>query len=240
MQLQKALSILYPAQCVACGTLVEEAHALCGACWVKTPFIDGLVCDACGVPLLGEAAGARPLCDDCMTAPRPWEKGRAVLVYRDNARRIVLSLKHADRIDLVRPAARWMATRVPALLPADGVIVPVPLHWTRLLTRRFNQAALLARAIGKISEHKVIPDALIRRRRTAVQEHMTREERTRNLDGAMMANPMRVRALAGKPLLLVDDVFTSGATFGEATRAARAAGISSVSVLALARVVKDA
>ena len=240
MFLQKAVSILYPDQCVSCGAMVEGAHALCGACWTATPFLDGLVCDACGLPLLGEAAGDRALCDDCMSDPRPWDKGRAALLYRDNARRLVLALKHGDRLDLARPCGLWLAPHIPKLRPEGGVVVPVPLHWTRLVLRRFNQAALLVHAATSGTGCLAMPDALIRQRRTPSQEHRTKEDRVKNLDGSMVVNPARVEALCGRDVLIVDDVMTSGATFAEATRALRLAGVARVSVLALARVAKDA
>lgn len=238
MQLQKALKVLFPGQCVSCGALVEDVHALCGTCWAQTPFIDGLVCDQCGVPLMGESGGARPLCDDCMDHPPPWRRGRAALIYDGRARSMVLALKHGDRPDIAKSAARWMAARVPELAPPGAILVPVPLHWTRLLRRRFNQSALLARGIGEITGHEVIADGLARRRRTGSQENRTREERLRNVAGSMIAHPGRVPRLEGQDVLLIDDVMTSGATFAEATQALLAAGVASVSVLALARVVK--
>ncbi len=239
MQLQKALTALFPGQCVSCGELVEGTHALCGACWAETPFIAGLVCDQCGVPMIGETGGGRPLCDDCMAAPGPWKRGRAALRYDGRARAMILGLKHGDRTDIVRPAARWMAERVPDLGLSDPLLVPVPLHWTRLLRRRYNQSALLAQEIGRITGLKVLPDGLARRRRTGTQENRSREERIRNVAGSMIAHPGRVPQLEGREVIVVDDVMTSGATFSEATLALLEAGVTAVSVLALARVVKE-
>ena len=237
--MQNPLKILYPDQCVACGGLVDGAGGLCAACWPETPFIDGLVCDACGTPLLGEAAGARPLCDDCLAEHPPWVRGRAVLAYRDAGRRMVLGLKHSDRLDLVRPLAGWMAARGAPLRSADAVLVPVPLHWSRLLTRRFNQAALLARELGRIWGCPVLPDALVRARRTRPQERMTRAERQNNQSGAIRVNPRRVHKVAGLPVVLIDDVMTSGATLSAATKALCDCGVGEVRVLTLARVVKE-
>ncbi|MEM9031580.1 MAG: ComF family protein [Pseudomonadota bacterium] len=238
MQLQNALKVLFPGQCAACGTLVEDAHALCGACWVDTAFIDGLSCDACGLPMIGEAAGARPLCDACLNTPPLWHQGRAVFMYTGQGRRMVLALKHGDRVEIAKPAARWMAARLSVLLPTGGALVPVPLHWTRLVARRFNQAALLANGIGSITGHDVIVDALVRRRRTGSQENRSRDERFGNLSGAMVAHPSRAKQIVGRRIVVVDDVLTSGATLTEATRALLDAGAASVSVLVLARVAK--
>ena len=240
MRMQRTLAVLYPDQCVSCGKLVEETHGLCGPCWAETPFLGGLCCDSCGVPLLGEAAGARPLCDECLATPRPWDRGAAVLAYRDNARQMVLSLKHGDRIDLARPAARWMAARGASLLVPGTCVVPVPLHWTRLVRRRFNQAALLAREVARLSATEAITDALVRVRRTKPQEKMTREERLANLEGAIRPHSVRSAKLQGRAVVLVDDVMTSGATLEEGARAVLSAGAEGVSALVLARVVKDA
>lgn len=239
MQLQNALKVLFPGQCISCGVLVEDAHALCGACWAETPFIEGFVCDQCGAPLVGESAGERPLCDDCMVFPRPWDRGRSVLLYEGRARSLVLSLKYGDRPDMARTVGRWMASRAVELLPPDGFLVPVPLHWTRLLRRRFNQSALLAREIGRITGRRSVSDVLVRSLRTGSQEHRTRDERIRNVAGAMVVHPGRADRIEGRPVLVIDDVMTSGATFAEAARALGAAGAGPVSVLALARVVKD-
>jgi predicted amidophosphoribosyltransferase len=108
MRMQDALQVIYPPQCISCAAPVISDFGLCGDCWRATPFIAGLVCDLCGLPLPGEDTSLRVLCDDCMTIARPWSQGRCALVYKDNARHLVLALKHGDRLDLARPAAGWM------------------------------------------------------------------------------------------------------------------------------------
>lgn len=237
--MQTALGILYPTQCASCRSFVEARDSLCGTCWSETPFLTGLVCDCCGVPLMGEEAGARALCDTCLETPRIWARGRAALEYRDNARRIVLGLKHGDRIDLARPASKWMAAAAQDLLTPDTCLVPVPLHWLRRVRRRYNQSVLLARGIAQITGMDHIPDALQRTRKTIPQDGMTPAQRHANLADAMRPNPRRASELRGRDVILVDDVMTSGATFTAAAAACRAAGVNTISVLALARVVKD-
>ncbi|KAA9006903.1 double zinc ribbon domain-containing protein [Histidinibacterium aquaticum] len=235
--MQSALRLLYPAQCLMCEERTAIEFALCGTCWAETPFITGLSCDQCGAALPGEADGASVLCDDCLTIARPWERGRAALSYRDLGRRIVLALKHGDRTDLARPAATWMAGAAGPLLREESVIVPVPLHWTRLVKRRYNQAALLANALGRETGRRVIPDLLARRLRTQPLGGKSRDARFAALAEAIV--PRGRGRLDGEPVLLVDDVMTSGATLAAAAEAAGTAGAGSIDVLTLARAEKD-
>lgn len=238
-RLQRALSLIYPDQCLLCRGLVDRHGALCSACWGETPFLTGLVCDLCGAPLPGERDGAHEIhCDDCLALPRPWQSGRAALAYRDGARRLVLALKHGDRTDLARPAAQWMAQAGRGLLSDDTVFVPIPVHWTRRLRRKYNQAAELARALSRVTGRSVVPDALVRTRQTPPQDGMSVDARFANIAGSIEAHTDRVSLFRGKSICLVDDVMTSGATLASATEVCHAAGAARVSVLVLARVEK--
>jgi ComF family protein len=236
--MQRALAVIYPPQCQMCASFVAEEGGLCGDCWSKTPFLKGLVCNTCGTSLPG-SEGGEVLCDDCLLMPRPWQTGRAALSYRDLGRRFVLALKHGDRLDLAGPAARWMLTAGKPFIDDQTVFVPIPVHWSRLLRRRYNQAAELTKAMSKASGLPHCPDMLIRTRRTPKQDGMTADERMRNLDRALSVNPKRVAQLRSARVCLVDDVMTSGATMSTATEALNGAGIDNVSVLLLARVEKS-
>lgn len=238
--MESALRVIYPPQCLMCDAFTSTDFALCGACWAETPFVIGLACDLCGAPLPGEDDGAPVHCDDCMRIARPWARGRAALEYRDLGRRVVLSLKHGDRTDLARPAGRWMAAAAAPLLSEDMVVVPVPLHWSRLLRRRYNQAALLARSLARETGRAVIPDLLMRRQRTAPLGGKSRDERFEHLGDAIVPHARRADRLDGRPVLLVDDVMTSGATLAASTEAAKMAGAARVCVLTLARAGKEA
>ena len=240
MRMQSIIKAIYPAQCVACDTLTEVENGLCGACWRETQFIDGTICDTCGVPLPGDNDGHRLQCDDCMAIARPWDRGRAVLVYAGIGRKMVLGLKHGDRTDLAQPAGIWMARLARSLIRPDTVIVPVPLHWVRLLRRRYNQSALLAQSLGRQMEKPVCVDALLRPRRTASLEGHSRDARFAVLSGSISVNAKRMAQIRGKPILLVDDVMTSGATLAACSEALLDAGAANVSMITLARVVKDA
>lgn len=237
--LQRALSLIYPDQCQMCPAQVSESGGLCASCWSETPFLRGLVCNTCGVSLPGSDAGVIQ-CDDCMIMTRPWEAGRAALAYRDKGRHIVLALKYGDRMDLAGPAAGWMLAAGRDLLTENTLFVPVPVHWTRLFSRRYNQSAELARALSRKSGLRHCSDALVRTRRTAKQDGMTVEQRMRNMDGAIEPNSKRMAQLKGATICLIDDVMTSGATLATSTKALRAAGADHVFVLLLARVEKSA
>jgi ComF family protein len=239
MGMQGALQLLYPPQCISCSAPVQSDFGLCADCWRETSFIAGLVCDKCGLPLPGQDADERVLCDDCMTTARPWDRGRAALIYSGNGRNLVLALKHGDRMDLARPAAAWMTKAAHPILQPGMLVVPIPLHWMRLFRRRYNQAALLSRAIARTAGLEHCPDVLIRRRSTGNQDGKTRDARFANLIGAFAVSKTREGRVRDRDILLVDDVMTSGATFSVATEVLFAAGARSVSVLGLARVAKD-
>lgn len=238
-RLQTAVQMVYPPRCLVCGGLVESDFGLCGSCWRETPFITGLVCDLCGVPLPGTSAGIEH-CDDCLTTARPWTHGRAALTYRDAGRKLVLALKHGDRQDIVPSASLWMARAARPILSPDMLIVPIPLHFYRLLQRRFNQSALLARALARHTGLACCPDALIRTSYTPSLEGKSRDERFATLANVLSAHPKRSHLLPGRSVLLVDDVMTSGATLAAAAEACLAAGAREVCVTVLARVAKDA
>ena len=237
--MQSVIRALYPPQCLICETLTDADFALCGPCWAATPFAGGLVCDACGVPLPGDSGGGAELCDDCLRVARPWAQGRAALVYRDGARRLVMALKHGDRTDLARPAGLWMARAAEPLLREGMIVAPVPLHWTRLVRRRYNQAALLAHRVARALGLPVCPDLLVRTRRTKPLGGGGRDERFAALSGAIAPHPRHGTRAQDRPVLMIDDVMTSGATMAAAAEAARAAGAAEVCVLTLARAAKD-
>lgn len=238
--LQTGLDAVYPARCLTCGSIVDGDFGLCGACWRDTAFIGGTICDSCGVPLPGADEGDILHCDSCMENPPPWSKGRAAMLYRDTGRKLVLAFKHGDRQEIARPAGLWLANAVADVVTQNTLIAPVPLHWLRMIKRRYNQSALLAKALSNRIERPWSPDLLQRVRRTQTLDGLGRSERIAAVENAIRVHPLRRHRLIGRPVLLVDDVMTSGATLAACTQACLDAGSGPVNVVTLARVAKDA
>ncbi|HWD59155.1 MAG TPA: ComF family protein [Stellaceae bacterium] len=224
-----------PPRCLACGATVDEVEALCPACWGSMNFFAPPWCAVCGLPFphpMGEGA----LCGECARQPPSWDRARSVLRYDRHSRRLVLMLKHGDQTHLANAFGRWMRRVGGEVLDGADLLVPVPLHWTRLFGRRFNQSALLARAIHGAGGPPVAADWLVRRRRTPSQGLLGPAARARNVRGAFALK--RGRSVAGKRVVLIDDVLTTGATAEECARILRRAGAQSVGVLVLARAIR--
>ena len=236
---QTALRMIYPPRCLNCGKVVDSDFGLCGPCWGQMPFLTGVICNFCGSALPGDPTATLAKCDDCILTPRPWQNGRAALIYQGTARKLVLGLKHSDRTDIAGPAGRWLAQACDDILTPKTVVTPVPLHWVRKLRRKYNQACLLAYALAKHTNLTYIPNALKRPVHTKALEKADFEERYRRLSAAIDVNQRQKRALMGKNVLILDDVMTSGATLHAATQACLGAGALNVNVAALARAEKN-
>lgn len=241
--LQRVLDLVLPPRCLGCGELVERQGTLCVTCWAAIAFVTEPLCRCCGLPFAfdpgSDATETGSLCGACLAEPPAFERARAVMRYDDASRPLLLGFKHGDRTEAAPPFAAWMARSGAELLAGAEVVAPVPLHWRRLLARRYNQAALLAWPLAAAAGAPAAPDLLLRRRATPSQGRLSRAERQRNVAGAFAVNPRRAAALQGRRLLLVDDVMTTGATVSACARAALRAGAASVDVLVLARAVRD-
>ena len=229
------VDILLPPRCLACGETVEEPDALCGKCWGGITFFTPPWCIGCGLPF-PHPMGDNAVCGDCAREQRAWDRARAVLRYDKNSRSLVLGLKHADHTHVANAFGRWMHRAGGEVLLGADLAVPVPLHWTRLLQRRYNQAALLAHAIHAAGGPPIAADWLVRRRRTRSQGHLGATARENNVRGAIALR--RDRSVAGKRVVIIDDVMTTGATANECARVLKRAGAEFVGVLTLARALR--
>jgi len=233
--------VLFPPECLACRAPVSEPRSLCAACWSDLAFITAPLCARCGVPFdydPGLPEGETAICAGCTARPPIFHRARSVMRYDDASRGLLLAFKHVDRLEGAPAFGRWLARAAQDLLGDTDVLVPVPLHRRRLFARRYNQSAILAQALGAQCGLRDDPLALVRNRPTPSQGGLSARQRRRNVAGAFQVTDKAKPRLEGLKVLLVDDVYTTGATVNACARALRRAGARAVDVVTLARVVK--
>jgi ComF family protein len=229
-----AVDLLLPPMALD-GDERPQSPGLSVRAWERIEFLEAPVCNGCGAPFPYDLGpGAR--CGACMAAPRPFDRARAACLYDEHSRDLILKLKHADRTDLAPLLARWIARAAADLIEDCEVVVPVPLHRSRLFSRRYNQAAEIARPLAGSAKRRYRPDALVRARDTGTQGGKSSRGRRVNVRGAFVVPARRRKQIEGKRVLLVDDVFTTGATAEACARALLAAGAAAVDVAVVARV----
>ena len=242
--LDAVLDLVFPAVCPVCHARSDDRlhRPFCQACWAALPLLPDPGCRICGRVFVGLPAGLA--CEACRREPPPFDYARAVAAYRDGMRAAIHALKYRGRTAVAAPLAALLAEAGARLLAAPGAgpeipldgIVPVPLHPARLAERGFNQAELLAAPCAERWRRPLLGHALVRVRPTQPQTELDAAGRRRNVAGAFAV--ARPAAVAGRRLLVVDDVLTTGATVWAAARALRQAGAASVGVLVLARVAE--
>lgn len=232
------LNLLYPPLCLICRAPVGDPRALCPNCWTGLTFLEPPLCASCGLPFEYDP-GVDSLCAACLADPPAFDAARAAVAYDDAAKGAILALKRADRLEFAQLFSLWLKRAGQELLSQADVIAPVPLHWRRLWTRRYNQSAILAQRLARLSGKPFEAQALLRTRPTPSQGEMVSvKARRRNVQGAFRVNPKRAPALAGRTILLIDDVLTTGATIEACARALKRAKAEKVLVLTVARVVR--
>jgi ComF family protein len=227
--------VFVPPLCVGCHAQLASHDALCPKCWGEIDFIRPPLCDRLGLPMPFDT-GSTMISALAAADPPDYGRARAVARFDGVMRRLVHDLKFRDRHDARRLFGRWLAEAGAELLRDADVIVPVPLTRGRLLSRRFNQSAILALEVSRLTGVAVDPLALRRVRRTRPQVGLTRLQRRQNVAGAF-AVPRGCKALiAGANVVLIDDVITTGATAEACARALRRAGAARIDALSLALV----
>jgi ComF family protein len=234
--------LVYPPRCPLCGEGLAAQDGLCPACWSELAIPGEPACALCQRPF-GEGMPEGTICAPCLAEPPRHDGIAAGTLYNDASRKLVLAFKHGRRIALAPLLARLIVARLPQQVVehrGEWLAVPVPLHRLRLWRRGFNQSALLAREIARLSGAEVLVDGLVRRKVTPVLGGLGRKARARALSGAIAANPRRAGQLKGAQVLLVDDVMTSGATSAACVSALKRAGAKKVIVACFARVLEEA
>jgi ComF family protein len=233
--LDRLAGVVYPKSCLSCRVLVQCEGALCAECLRRVRFIEHPLCPVLGIPF-AHGVDVGMVSPAAIADPPAFVAARSVTLYDEVARGMVHRLKYNDRADLALPMARWMLRASDGLLERADIVIPVPLHRGRLFSRRYNQSAELARAVARIAGKAYSPTILLRHRATVQQVGLGQKARETNVRGAFMVPAKAQERLSGKRVLLVDDVYTTGATVNAASRALRRGGAAEVYVLTFARV----
>jgi ComF family protein len=228
--------LLFPPVCAGCRRQVSQPGTLCGACWPKLKFLERPWCEVMGTPFSHDM-GEGFLSADAIANPPPFRRARAAVSYSGVARQMVQGLKYRDRTDLAPWMARWMLRAGSDIIADADIVVPVPLHWRRFFSRRFNQSAELARAVAGLTGKRFEPSAVRRVKVTRQQVGLGQREREDNVRGAFRVPSEAEIHVTGRHVLLVDDVYTTGATVSAVARALKKAGAASIDVLTFARVI---
>jgi ComF family protein len=240
MQLQGAAAGLFrsildfalPPRCGGCGAIVDDVDSFCAQCWASLEFLGSGGCGRCGLPL--QATDAE-LCALCLAKPPRLDRIRAAVAYDDISRSIAMRLKYGRKVALARTMSRFMHPLLDGT-PSESVLVPVPLHRSRLWNRGFNQSAIVARDLSRRTGFPLVVDALARVRPTPPLKGMSVLQRRRTVAGAF--RPGNVDRLRGRPVILVDDVLTTGSTANACARVLKQAGAARVDLISWARVIR--
>lgn len=231
------VEIVYPPACIACGKATGTPHGLCSGCWAGLRFIERPYCERLGTPFAVDH-GLSLVSPAAIADPPVYARARAVARYEETARTLVHRLKYSDRLDTARALGVMLARAGGELAGDCDLVVPVPLHRTRLWWRRFNQSMELAKPVAETFGKPLRRELLLRVKRTSPQVGLTRNQRGLNLQGAFLVPPAAKPEVRGKRILLIDDVITTGATAEACARALRRAGARSVDLIAFARVLR--
>jgi ComF family protein len=226
--------LLYPATCSGCGVVTGAQRSLCPACWGGIRFIERPYCEVLGSPFSHDL-GSGIVSAEAIADPPVFDRLRSAAIHHGVVRDLVLGLKYRDRTDLAPMMSAWMMRASDGTVAACDAIVPVPLHRARLFFRKYNQAAELARHLAGLSGKPLLAATLLRVKRTTQQVGLGARARQDNVRGAFAIAEGRAGDIFGRRIVLVDDVYTTGATVSAAVRVLKRAGAADVTVLTFAR-----
>lgn len=233
--LYKLLNLLLPLRCVKCGFILDHRNGLCTKCWPLIPFITKPYCTCCGLPFEFEIEDGA-LCGACNHKRPPYKTARSVFLYTSESKDLILKFKHTDSLHSAPLFGAWMAGLLEGI--EDPLCIPVPLHWTRLFMRTYNQAGFLAQEIAKHHGWTYNPTLLMRKRHTPSQGHFSKKQREKNINNAFAVHEKKKKEILNKTIILVDDVFTTGVTLNACCKTLLKAGAKEVHAVTLGRVVK--
>jgi len=233
-----AIDLIYPPRCPLCGDAIAEQKGLCSQCWPKLVIPGEPACATCYRPFQQDIGNGPAQCAPCMDNLPLHDGIAAATLYNDASRKLILAFKHGRRIALAKMLAKQMAGHLPTL-EEGWLIIPVPLHRSRLWYRGFNQSALLAREIAKLTNQTLIVDGLVRTEKTAALGGLGRKAREQALSGAIAVARNREDQIANSNIILVDDVLTSGATSDACVRAMKKAKAKRVKISCYSRVLDE-
>lgn len=234
--LRPALDFVLPLRCPGCGVITPEGGTFCSSCWQQMRFLGPPWCSACALPFAyDQPEGAR--CADCLAKPPRHDGIRAAVVYDDISRQVVLKLKYGGKIGM----AKMIAAQLLRHLPDDRsrlIVTPVPLHWTRLWSRSFNQSVLIGAELARLANLPFVPDMLVRTKRTPSLRGLAAKARRKTVGSAFTLNPRWRGRVDSVRIILVDDVLTTGATSDGCVKVLKKAGADWVQLFCWARALR--
>lgn len=231
--LKKATNLIFPNVCVSCECIIDENLNLCSECNKKINFLTKHYCNVCGAVISDNIH----TCGKCIINPPPFKVLRSVFAYDQHSRNMIINFKFFDNLNYVKIYANWIHQANQNTFQNAEVIIPIPLHKMRLFKRKYNQAALLAKELSKLSNLLYTPFAIKRFRHTTPQAGLSLKQREKNLKKAFSTSNKKI--IENKIMILVDDVVTTGATVRSCSQEILNSGAKEVRVLSLARTVND-
>lgn len=242
---RKITKYLFPNRCLKCSKTIEDKSSICYQCFDKIDFITYPNCKSCGRPFEFDN-GVNTICPTCIKDKRPVIKyNRSCFEYSNIAKSMIFAFKFYDKTNLAKIFAKWMVKAGEDFfkdnkrnIKTPDVIVPVPLHWTRLITRKYNQSALLANELSKLTDIEVNHQVLKRGKKTKPQVQFNGKARVKNVRDAFVVRKNKGIEVKGKTILLIDDVYTTGATIKECAKALKKEGAEHIYSLTIAKVIR--